>query len=49
MHKEGQPLTPGQTPHLTLVAGQPVKFVARSVDVNHGLGIFADGMPVKFC
>ena len=49
MHKVGESLTPGQTPHLTLIAGQPVKFVAHSVDVNHGLGIFtgpADGSPI---
>jgi heme/copper-type cytochrome/quinol oxidase subunit 2 len=49
MHKEGQPITPGQTPHLTIYAGEPVKFIARSVDVNHGLGIFAgpaDGAPI---
>jgi cytochrome c oxidase subunit 2 len=41
MNKEGgqQPLTPGASPHITLIAGQPVKFVARSVDVNHGFGI----------
>ena len=32
-----------------MIAGQPVKFIARSVDVNHGLGIFAgpaDGAPI---
>jgi cytochrome c oxidase subunit 2 len=49
MHKAGEPLNPGQTPHVTLIAGQPVKFVAHSVDVNHGLGIFdgpADGSPI---
>lgn len=34
-----QPLSPGMSPHVTLIAGQPVKFVARSVDVNHGFGI----------
>ena len=43
MNKEGggqqQPLSPGVSPHITLIAGQPVKFVARSVDVNHGFGI----------
>ena len=40
MSTEGQsPLNPGVSPHITLVAGQPVKFVARSVDVNHGFGI----------
>jgi cytochrome c oxidase subunit II len=51
MDKVGQSLTPGQTPHVTLVAGQPVKFVAHSIDVNHGLGIFAgpaDGSPILF-
>ena len=42
MNKEGggqQTLNPGASPHITLIAGQPVKFVARSVDVNHGFGI----------
>jgi heme/copper-type cytochrome/quinol oxidase subunit 2 len=40
MHKEGQPpLASGQSPHITIVAGQPVKFVAHSIDVNHGFGI----------
>jgi cytochrome c oxidase subunit II len=40
LNKEGQqPLNPGVSPHITLIAGQPVKFVARSVDVNHGFGI----------
>jgi cytochrome c oxidase subunit II len=40
MSAEGQsPLNPGVSAHITLVAGQPVKFVARSVDVNHGFGI----------
>jgi cytochrome c oxidase subunit 2 len=40
IHKQGQPpLKPGQSPHITLIAGQPVKFVAHSVDVNHGFGI----------
>lgn len=40
IHNEGKPpLAPGQSPHLTLIAGQPVKFVAHSVDVNHGFGI----------
>ena len=40
MSTEGQsPVNPGTSPHITLVAGQPVKFVAHSVDVNHGFGI----------
>ena len=40
MSTEGQsPLRPGVSPHVTLVAGQPVKFVAHSVDVNHGFGL----------
>jgi heme/copper-type cytochrome/quinol oxidase subunit 2 len=40
MNVEGQsPLKPGTSPHITLVAGQPVKFVAHSVDVNHGFGL----------
>jgi heme/copper-type cytochrome/quinol oxidase subunit 2 len=40
MNTEGQPpLNPGVSPHITLVAGQPVKFIAHSVDVNHGFGI----------
>jgi heme/copper-type cytochrome/quinol oxidase subunit 2 len=40
IHKEGQlPPGPGQSPYITLIAGQPVKFVAHSVDVNHGFGI----------
>ena len=40
MSTEGQPpLKPGVSPHVTLVAGQPVKFIAHSVDVNHGFGI----------
>jgi cytochrome c oxidase subunit 2 len=39
MSIDGQPIKPGVSPHVTLVAGQPVKFVAHSVDVNHGFGI----------
>lgn len=40
MNPEGQaPLKPDVSPHITLIAGQPVKFVAHSVDVNHGFGL----------
>ena len=40
MSKDGQHVQPGDNPQLTLVAGEPVKFIAHSVDVNHGFGIF---------
>ncbi|MDQ6668024.1 MAG: hypothetical protein M3Y53_07340 [Thermoproteota archaeon] len=50
MSKEGgPPLKVGTSPHITLIAGQPVKFVAHSVDVNHGFGVFSgsnDGAPI---
>lgn len=40
MNTQGQaPLKPGLSPHITLAVGQPVKFIAHSVDVNHGFGI----------
>jgi cytochrome c oxidase subunit 2 len=42
-------LNAGERPHVSLIAGQPVKFVARSLDVNHGFGIFDgsdDGSPI---
>ncbi len=44
-----QALNPGESPRVTVAAGEPVKFVAHSIDVNHGFGIFAgpnDGSPV---
>lgn len=34
-------LNAGKSPVVTLSAGQPVKFIARSLDVNHGFGVFA--------
>ena len=40
MSKGGDHIQPGKSPHVTLQAGIPVKFVARSVDVNHGFGVF---------
>ncbi len=40
MNKGGQHIDPGKSPHVTLQAGIPVKFIARSVDVNHGFGVF---------
>lgn len=51
----GEKLNPGkgpgfeQSPHAELVAGKTVKFVARSLDVNHGFGVFDgsdDGAPI---
>lgn len=42
-------LNVGERPHVSLIAGKPVKFVARSLDVNHGFGIFDgsnDGSPI---
>jgi len=42
-------LNVGERPHVSLIAGQPVKFVAKSLDVNHGFGIFDgsdDGSPI---
>jgi cytochrome c oxidase subunit 2 len=50
-----KPLNPSEAPglrenlHFSVIAGKPVKFVAHSVDVNHGLGIFkgtGDGAPI---
>jgi cytochrome c oxidase subunit 2 len=51
MTKEGDPndLNVGEQAHVNLVVGEPVKFVARSLDVNHGFGIFdgsQDGAPI---
>lgn len=40
MNKGGEHIEPGKSPHVTLQAGIPVKFVARSIDVNHGFGVF---------
>jgi len=40
MNKEGQPPASGDSSHVTLFANQPIKFVAHSVDVNHGFGVF---------
>jgi heme/copper-type cytochrome/quinol oxidase subunit 2 len=45
------PLKAGQSPYITVTAGQTIKFVARSVDVNHGFGVFAgptDGSQLMF-
>jgi cytochrome c oxidase subunit II len=47
--QQPQGIHPGDTPRVTVVANQPVKFVAHSIDVNHGFGIFAgsnDGAPI---
>ncbi len=47
----GGPLKAGKSPVITLIAGQSVKFIAHSVDVNHGFGVFAgasDGSPLLF-
>ena len=44
-------LKAGKSPVLTLIAGQPVKFTAHSIDVNHGFGVFAgqsDGSTLLF-
>ena len=40
MSKGGQHIKPGDPPQVVLQAGIPVKFIARSIDVNHGFGIF---------
>ena len=40
MSKNGAHAQPGDNPTVTVAAGEPVKFIARSVDVNHGFGIF---------
>jgi cytochrome c oxidase subunit 2 len=40
-----------KSPVVTLIAGQPVKFTAHSIDVNHGFGVFAgqsDGSSLLF-
>ena len=45
------PLKAGQPAYITIKAGQTIKFIARSVDVNHGLGVFdgpSDGSPLMF-
>lgn len=51
----GRPLDPGsgpsfrEDPYVQLEANRPVKFVAHSLDVNHGFGIFNgsdDGAPI---
>lgn len=47
--QQPQGIPPGDAPRVTVVANQPVKFVAHSIDVNHGFGIFAgsnDGAPI---
>jgi cytochrome c oxidase subunit II len=49
MSKDGSHITPGQSPHVAVEVGKPVKFIARSIDVNHGFGIFDgrnDGAPI---
>jgi cytochrome c oxidase subunit 2 len=49
MSKYGTPIKPGQTPHVAVEVGKPVKFIANSIDVNHGFGIFdgnSDGAPI---
>ena len=49
MNKYGSHTPFGQSPHVTVDVGKPVKFVAHSIDVNHGFGIFAgptDGSPI---
>ncbi|MGN6624310.1 MAG: hypothetical protein ACTHKK_09230 [Candidatus Nitrosocosmicus sp.] len=46
-HPQGIPA--GDAPRVTVVAGQPVKFIAHSIDVHHGFGIFSgsgDGSPI---
>jgi cytochrome c oxidase subunit 2 len=46
-HPQGIPA--GDAPRVTVTAGQPVKFIAHSIDVHHGFGIFAgsgDGSPI---
>ena len=55
MHKVGDPpLKPGSKsmpPQVTLKEDQTVKFIAHSVDVNHGFGVFSgndDGAPILF-
>jgi cytochrome c oxidase subunit 2 len=52
MNKVSQgPLQPGNSSQVVLTAGEPVKFIAHSVDVNHGFGVFAgpsDGAPILF-
>ena len=47
--QQPQGIQPGDVPRVTVMANQPVKFVAHSLDVNHGFGIFAgstDGAPI---
>ena len=47
--KQPQGILPSDDPTVTVVANQPVKFIAHSIDVNHGFGIFAgssDGAPI---
>jgi len=55
MHKVGDPpLKPGSPsmpPQVTLKEDQTVKFIAHSIDVNHGFGVFSsgeDGSPLLF-
>lgn len=50
MKKNGESESEENSPHITLQANIPVKFVARSVDVNHGFGVFRDkdGSPILF-
>jgi cytochrome c oxidase subunit 2 len=40
MSKDGHHVKPENSPQVTLQAGMPVKFIAHSIDVNHGFGIF---------
>ena len=45
------PLKAGQPAYITVKAGQTIKFVAHSIDVNHGFGVFAkssDGSALMF-
>jgi cytochrome c oxidase subunit 2 len=32
----------GESPYVVVEAGKPVKFIAHSLDVNHGFGVFAN-------
>ncbi|MGC1929314.1 MAG: hypothetical protein WA667_10100 [Candidatus Nitrosopolaris sp.] len=50
-NEAGGSLKAGKSPVVTLIAGQPVKFTAHSIDVNHGFGVFAgqsDGSTLLF-
>jgi cytochrome c oxidase subunit 2 len=42
MSKNGEHVDPEHGPYVILTAGEPVKFIAHAIDVNHGFGVFRE-------